>query len=105
MDAEFKESMTPSLTLEPDLTGEPQTLAEEDTALQEEPQPVHPVMEAVEMLPPEQKILILLHYREGHSLQQMSDELHIRIGTVKSRMRNARKALSRTLLIEWEEKI
>lgn len=78
---------------------------EEDTALQEEPQPVHPVMEAVEMLPPEQKILILLHYREGHSLQQMSDELHIRIGTVKSRMRNARKALSRTLLIEWEEKI
>ena len=42
MDAEFKESMTPSLTLEPDLTGEPQTLAEEDTALQETkiPEPV-----------------------------------------------------------------
>lgn len=78
---------------------------EEDTALQEGPQPIHPVMEAVEKLPPEQKILILLHYREGHSLQQMSEEMHLHIGTIKNRMRSARKTLSRTLLIEWEENI
>ena len=78
---------------------------EEDTALQEGPEPAHPVMEAVEKLPPEQKILILLHYREGHSLLQISEEMHLRMGTIKSRMRSARKTLSHTLLIEWEETI
>lgn len=78
---------------------------EEDSALQPGPEPLHPVMEAVERLPAEQRLLILLHYKEGYSLQEMSHALHLPAGTIKSRMRSARKALSRTLLIEWEETI
>lgn len=78
---------------------------EERTALFEMPEGASPVMEAIERLKPDYRVLMVLHYVDGCSIQEMADSLGIPPGTVKTRMRYARKQVSRTLLVEWEEKL
>ena len=76
---------------------------EEDTVQVEMPETENAVMEAMKKLKPELRIVMTLHYVDGYSIQEMADALGIPEGTVKTRMRSARKQLSRTLLIDWEE--
>lgn len=76
---------------------------EEDTVQVEMPETENAVMEAMKKLKPELRIVMTLHYVDGYSIQEMTDALGIPEGTVKTRMRSARKQLSRTLLIDWEE--
>lgn len=68
--------------------------------LQEE---ISPVMEAVQQLKPEERLVIVLHYVDGLSVKEMAAALQMNINTVKTRMYTARKRLSHTLLVEWEE--
>ena len=75
---------------------------EEDTVRVEMPETENAVMEAMKKLKPELRIVMTLHYVDGYSIQEMAEALGIPEGTVKTRMRNARKQLSRTLLIDWE---
>ena len=76
---------------------------EEDTAQVEMPEAEAPILEAMDRLKPEQRILMTLHYVDGYTIQEMAEALGIPSGTIKTRMRNARRLLSRILLIEWEE--
>lgn len=64
-----------------------------------------PVIEAMEALTPEQRTPMLLHYVDGYPVAEIARALGIPEGTVKTRMRSARKRLSKTLLIEWEEQV
>ena len=57
-------------------------------------------MEAVRKLKPEYNLLITLHYADGYSIQELADALGLPPGTVKTRMRIARKQLGKTLLME-----
>lgn len=75
----------------------------EETALVPGPEPDAPVIEAIAHLKAEQRLVIHLHYLQGCSLSEMAVLLQVPVGTVKSRMRSARKALGRTLFVEWEE--
>ncbi len=78
---------------------------EEDTVQVEMPEMENAVMEAMKKLKPELRIDMTIHYVDGYSIQEMTDALGIPEGTVKTRMRSARKQLSRTLLIDWEENV
>ncbi len=62
-----------------------------------------PVLEAMKKLKPELSLLITLYYADGYSIRELSDTLGIPEGTVKTRMRNARRQLGRILLVDWEE--
>ena len=75
----------------------------EDAAAKEAepPEPEAPVLEAVKKLKPELGLLITLYYVDGYSVQDLAKTLGIPENTVKTRMRNARKQLGRTLLVEW----
>lgn len=77
----------------------------EDTAQVEMPEAEMPILEAMNRLKPEQRILMTLHYVDGYTIQEMAEALGIPSGTIKTRMRNARRLLSRILLIEWEEDV
>ncbi len=59
--------------------------------------------ETVDTLDPEQKIIVEYLYFGGYTQQEVSDELNIPLGTVKTRARAALKALRKviTLLIFW----
>ena len=59
-------------------------------------------MEAMRKLKPELSLIITLHYVDGYSIQDVASSLGIPESTVKTRMRSARKQLSKTLLVEWE---
>lgn len=48
---------------------------------------------AIEKLPAEQKVILLLRTREGMSYQELSEHLGIEIGTVMSRLARAREKL------------
>ncbi len=48
---------------------------------------------SIEKLPPKYRVVIVMHYLEGFSLQEMAEVLRIPVGTVKYRMHQARKAL------------
>lgn len=76
---------------------------EEDTAVIDTSASPSPVMEAVGRLKPELRLVVTLHYADGCSVAEIADALCIPSGTVKTRLRSARKQLSRTLLVEWEE--
>jgi len=76
---------------------------EEDTVSIAPPEPRPPVLEAVEALKPEWRIVMVLHYVDGFSVQEIAGALGLPAGTVKTRMRSARKRLKQTLLVEWEE--
>ncbi len=60
-------------------------------------------MEAVQQLKPEERLVVVLHYVDGLSVKEMAAALQMNINTVKTRMYTARKRLSHTLLVEWEE--
>ena len=77
----------------------------EDAAAQEAEMPEAdvPVLEAMKKLKPELSLLITLFYVDGYSIHEMADALGIPEGTVKTRMRNARRQLGRILLVDWEE--
>lgn len=55
------------------------------------------IQKAVSNLPDKLKVVVLLHYMEDRSVQQMAGILHIPQGTVKSRLYHARKILQREL--------
>ena len=76
----------------------------EDAAAQkvEPPEPDAPVLEAMRKLKPELSLIIMLHYVDGYSIQDVANSLGIPESTIKTRMRSARKKLSKTLLVEWE---
>ena len=75
----------------------------EDTVVLEMPEVEVPVLEAMKRLKPEYRLLMTLYYVDGYSVQELSESLGLAKGTVKSRMRSARKQLSITLQVEWEE--
>ena len=79
----------------------------EDAAAQEvePPEPDAPVLEAMRKLKPELSLIIMLHYVDGYSIQDVASSLGIPESTVKTRMRSARKQLSKTLLVEWEAEL
>ncbi|MNY69555.1 ECF RNA polymerase sigma factor RpoE [compost metagenome] len=67
-------------------------LNEKDTY--EDAQTVSSDMKAiVDMLRPERKILIDMAYFQGYTHEEMSEELSIPLGTVKSRIRTALQEL------------
>ena len=76
----------------------------EDAAAKEvePPEPDAPVLEVIRKLKPELSLIITLHYVDGYSIQDVASSLGIPESTVKTRMRSARKQLSKTLLVEWE---
>ncbi len=55
------------------------------------------VREALRRLPPDTRVVIVLHDLEGHALNDVAAILHIPEGTVKSRMIRGRRALARFL--------
>lgn len=52
---------------------------------------------AIEQLTPEEKALIVLHYHEDHSVQEMAYILQMSAGTVASRLCRLRKKLYRVI--------
>lgn len=60
-------------------------------------------MEAINALKPELRAVMVLHYVDGYAVQEIASSLGIPLGTVKTRMRSARKRLKQTLLVEWED--
>lgn len=58
--------------------------------------------QALEQLPPEQNVCLVMHYLEGWSVAEIAEALDVPEGTVKSRMRYGRGQLSRLLGEEWE---
>ena len=55
------------------------------------------VFESIGSLPPKQKAVIILHYFEDHSCEDLAEILDCSIGTVKSRLFHARKKLKERL--------
>ena len=78
---------------------------EEDTVLTEMLDLEMPVMEAMQHLKPALRLLITLYYVDGYSVQEISHMLGLPSGTVKTRMRSARRHLSRTLRMDWEDEL
>ena len=65
----------------------------------------NPVLEAIQKMKPEYRTLMTLYYLDGCSVRELSEITGVPQGTVKTRIRNARKQLSKTLLIEWEDEL
>lgn len=78
---------------------------DEGIATAEPPAQPSPVMEAVAMLKPELRLVVTLHYVDGYSVSELAGALGLPQGTIKTRLRAARKRLSHTLLVEWEEDV
>lgn len=55
------------------------------------------ILEAIEDLPPKYKVVINLRHKEDKSYEEISDLLHIPIGTVKARIFRARELLKKKL--------
>lgn len=62
-----------------------------------------PLHQALEQLPPQTRIPIVLSYLEGFTIAEISQTLHIPTGTVKSRMSQGRRQLAEMLGDEWKE--
>ena len=62
-----------------------------------------PLHHALEQLPPQTRIPIVLSYLEGFTIAEISQTLHIPTGTVKSRMSQGRRQLGEILGDEWKE--
>lgn len=75
---------------------------EEDTAAVDPPSSPVPLREAIDMLKPEWRAVIILHYLEGYSINDMAEVLGAPTGTIKSRMKHARSRLCVLLQEEWE---
>ena len=78
---------------------------EENTAAAEMPLPRLSVMEAIGTLKPEQRTVVMLHCVEGLTIAETALILGLPLGTVKTRFRSARRQLTQTLLVEWEETV
>ena len=63
------------------------------------------VREAIGKLSPEQREVILLRDIEGYSYDEISEMLHLEIGTVKSRINRARNNLREILLERGADKL
>jgi RNA polymerase sigma-70 factor (ECF subfamily) len=57
------------------------------------------VVEAIDQLPPEFRMVVILAFYEGYAYQEIADILDIQVGTVKSRLHRGRKMLQKLL---WE---
>ena len=55
---------------------------------------------ALRQLTDDQRIIVLLHDSEGYTLEQLTDILHVPLGTVKSRLNRARSSLRKSLTTE-----
>lgn len=55
------------------------------------------VYQTINSLPPKQKAVVILHYFEEHSCEEVADILNCSVGTVKSRLFHARKAIKKHL--------
>jgi len=62
-----------------------------------------PLHDALEKLPPQLRMPLVLKYLEGFTIAEISEVLRIPAGTVKSRMAQGRKQLGGMLKDEWEE--
>lgn len=58
--------------------------------------------EALEQLPAEQRVCIVMHYLDGQTIADIAGLLGVPEGTVKSRMLYGRNRLSQLLGEEWE---
>lgn len=76
---------------------------EEDTAIYPPPGEPSPILEEIDHLTPEQRIVVMLHYVDGYSATEISNMLGLPQGTVKSRLLLARRHLRKTLQVTWEE--
>ncbi len=76
---------------------------EEDAAAVDPPEEPLPLWEAVEQLDPDRRIIVLMYYSEGMTIQEVSEALGVPSGTVKTRLRSARKLLANMLKDPWEE--
>lgn len=64
-----------------------------------------PVLEAMNKLKPEQRVIVTLFYLDGYSQRDVAEILQCPVGTVKTRLHAAKNQLKKVLLIEWEEDI
>ncbi|MFD2727722.1 RNA polymerase sigma factor [Hyunsoonleella rubra] len=55
------------------------------------------LLEAINLLPPQQQIVIKLFYAEDYSLKEISKTLNISVGTTKSRLFHSREKLKQLL--------
>lgn len=67
------------------------------------PEEAMDLMEAIGQLRPEWRVVIVLHYLEGCTVQEISAFTGAPAGTVKSRLKSARQKLGVLLKNEWEE--
>lgn len=81
------------------------TLLEESMTAADMPLSRLAIMEAIRALKPEQRTVILLHCVDGLTIAETAQTLGLPLGTVKTRFRSARKQLTQTLLVEWEETV
>ena len=78
----------------------PLSEAAESIAAPEQPMEL---MDAIGQLKPEWRVVIVLHYMEGCTVQEISAMTGVPAGTVKARLSAARKQLGRLLQDEREE--
>lgn len=76
--------------------------AAESIAAPEEPLEL---MDAISQLKKEWRVVIVLHYMEGCTVQEISAMTGMPTGTVKARLSAARRRLGTLLNDEWEEKL
>lgn len=76
---------------------------QEDTAAVEAPTEPLPLAETLAHLKPEWRTVIVLHYLEGFSVQEIARITRAPSGTVKSRLKYAREHLGMLLGDEWKE--
>jgi len=62
------------------------------------------LQQAIDALPPDHRVVIVLRYLEGLSLKEIAYVLDVPEGTVKSRLYYARESLRETVL-EWEHRL
>ena len=75
---------------------------EDETVAVEPPKTPIPLREAIDTLKPDMRVVVVLYYLEGYSVEETAEVLDIPTGTVKSRMKHARDRLSVLLREEWE---
>ncbi|MBK7404110.1 MAG: RNA polymerase sigma factor [Phycisphaerales bacterium] len=68
-------------------------------AREHEPDEIASLRASLDRLPPEQRLLLAMHYADGLELRVIAEILRVPVGTVKSRLHHAREAL-RALLPE-----
>lgn len=68
---------------------------EEQVLRQEE---IKTVRECIDMLPDKMRIILLLYYKENMAIGEISDALKIPVGTVKSRMHQAKSKIKERLM-------